>query len=51
MMAKCPPPKPMPTTGMPDRLETDKVSPPPMNLKAGVSTTGNMHINPGRKGD
>ncbi len=50
-MSKPPSPKPMPTTGMPDRLETDKVSPPPMNLKAGVSSTGTTNINPGRKGE
>lgn len=45
-MAKDATPKPMPTTGMPDRVS---LPPPAFDQKAGVKTQGDMNINPGRK--
>lgn len=45
-MAETVTPKPMPTTGMPDRLE---MPPPPFNEKAGISSDRKMEVNPGRK--
>jgi hypothetical protein len=47
-MAKMPTPKPMPTTGMPDRVT---LPPPPSFVpdgRPGVKTEGDMNINPGR---
>lgn len=44
-MAKDATPKPMPTTGMPDRVS---LPPPAFDQKAGVVTQGDMNINPGR---
>jgi hypothetical protein len=44
-MVNQPTPKPMPTTGMPDRL--DPVPPSDMDLRKGVKF-GKMSVNPGR---
>jgi len=48
-MTKPPSPKPMPTTGMPDRLGTNP--PTDMDMKAGIKSSNEMKINPGRKSD
>jgi hypothetical protein len=46
-MAKTVTPKPMPTTGMPDRSDPPQL---PMVTKKGVSSAGTTKINPGRPG-
>lgn len=45
-MSNVPSPKPMPTTGMPDRLGTNP--PTDMDMRAGVKY-GEINPNPGRK--
>ena len=47
MSNKPPSPKPMPTTGMPDRLDPNARS--DMDMKRGVTSTGTSSITNGRK--
>lgn len=46
-MSKCPTPKPMPTTGMPDRVDTRSVPSDYTDMKKGV-TFGKMQVTNGR---
>jgi hypothetical protein len=48
-MAMPPSPKPMPTTGMPDRVDPNLIS--DMDMKRGMSSDRKMEVNPGRKGE
>lgn len=47
-MAKAPSPKPMPVTSWPDRVDYRDQRDYGQCLKAGVSSSNNMNINPGK---
>ena len=48
-MSKVPSPKPMPVTSMPDRVDSRDQRDWGQQLKAGISSSNDMKINPGKE--